>query len=1111
MTPETSEAPPSGRTRRVAAWLPLIAASMGAAGATTAFLATARGAASRGERVLSSFDPLFLGFRGRALPFLETVWQSRTAIGVAVAVTALALALLALRKGFRAGAPVALGALAAGVATWGQLLLVGGRLLTGWWLYGLAVALSAAAGALAPLADLPGVPRLPPPDEPSGPDERRRAPPDRGEAALLFALLLLALLSRGWALNELPKSFDAEMISTQTESRTAFGIAEFVRTEFVGTSNGLVTLLTNRAVFALFGVSITAIRVTALLWGLLGVGLFWGLARRLVGGRWGPAGMTLLFVAAPEQLFWSRSEVSIFSPVAVIGLLFALAGLSMTRRFRPAPVLLLGLLTPACRFFYTAAHVLVAYPLLLANHALLLVRGALRRAFASLPTLITGIGLWILSVSAAAAVVSGHFTFIDPARVRGEEAWRAGLPADARASDVVRAQAGRLLRNLASVAEGLTYHESYVTHWTQRVWVSPPHNTTILMGLAVLSALGLGFLLGQPRERRSALLLLWLGLGLLPGCLSDEPDARRNAVIFTPLLLVAGIFVVALVRLSRARAGRAGGLLATGLAGFSLLGVAAAGFASHLLLPVGPVAADEEIRFAAPLFAKSDTVLHNLYYRDGKTIAFGQLDRLLSSSGPCYQYIERSGLFRAALAPECDFREEVFRLTLSPEAIAARRAAAAPRRIGYLLSDKPPGRRLLALLEAIHPKAGVEEKSFEEAGESLFAVVTDRTELGEALRPERESGVVRGGFLVPRDGWWEVRAAGCPGARLAVGTEAWDGRPTRPLLSGVHTFSLVPSASCADPLRLVLGDAQNGESLEPLLVSPRVAALAEARAPETTLIPGWSSATRLANLKSAVSDLAADGSGRICALTRRGDIWEIVCFDAEGRETGRARADLPRFLSPGSIGLAEGSVVVHAWNVVEIYDGALRRTARWELPPGIMALKMAPLPDGRLAFLTSRAALEVFSRDGRAEGSLSTWNGGKGRFETAVGLAVGRDRFLAVAELSGEIHIFRLPPAGFPPEFVRTLRPELLADPSAEDLGGIAFDGPGRIVVPYSGERPPLFLDLEGRRLMAARASTDLLSQGPVSPHRFVSTPAALYAIDRPEPVLWRVRRAEVH
>jgi len=1077
--------------------------------ATAAVLVSGSRAAARGERVLGGLDPLFLGFRRLALPLLETVWERRTGLGAALIAACAVLAFLALRKGLRSGAPVALGAAAAALATAGQLLLVAGRIVAGWLFYGAGVAAAAAAGALAPLAAVPSVPALPRPDVPPGPEERPGKPPGRRESAVLLALLLLALLTRAWALNELPASFDAEMISTQTQSRTAFGLSEFVRSEFVGTSNGVVTPLTNRAVYAALGTSITSMRVTALLWGLLAVGLFWGLARRLLAGLAGPAAATLLFVAAPEQLFWSRSEVSIFAPMAVIGLLLAHAGLSMTRRFRAGPVLVAALLTPVSRLFYTAAHVLVVYPFLLGGHALLAVKGAARRAAASLPVLALGIGLWILSVSAAQALVSGRFEFVHPARVRGEAAWRAGLPPEAGAVEVASAQASRLLANLRSVAAGLTYHEGYSTHWTQRAVVSPPHNTTIGMGLAILAAAGLGWLFGQPRDRRSALLLLWLGLGLLPGCLSEEPDARRNSVLFAPLLLSAGIFVVALVRLARERAGRAGGLWAAGLGGVSLFGVALAGFASHLLLPVGPLAADQQIRFAAPLFSDGSAVLHGLFYREGKTIAFGQLDRLLRPTGPCYQFVERDGLLQAVLSPSCDYREEVYQLTLPPETIAKRRSAAAPQRIGYLATDEPWGRRLLAILRAVHPAAPVRVERFPAVSETLFAVETDRADLDAARRPETVDGVTTGGFLLPRDGWWDAEVEPpCAGARLVLGADRWDGRGERPLLAGVHPFRLSRPAGCGGPARLVLRDVRDGGRIEPVLVAPRVAALPEARAADAVSVPAFGAATPFVRFPFLPSDVARDATGRVWALGMSDFAWQLVAVDAEGRETGTARPDLPRDPSTGTLALSpDGGAATLALNVVELYDAELRRTARWELPPGVVASDALFLPDGRLLVVTNQNRLDLFTPGGRLEESFVSWSGDTGRFAAPVGVALGPAGLLAVAEASGDVELFHLSSSGFPAVHLRTLHPETGAAPFTNDLRGIAFDGEGRLLLPYNPERPPLRLDLEGRRLLSATAAGDLSAKGFGSPYRFLETPEGLLVLDRREATLWSVAR----
>ena len=57
-------------------------------------------------------------------------------------------------------------------------------------------------------------------------------------------------------------------------------------------------------------------------------------------------------------------------------------------------------------------------------------------------------------------------------------------------------------------------------------------------GLLVIAVLGLGYLLGQAYERRAFALLLWVGLGLLPAILSNDPVGRRMSVMFPALYVV---------------------------------------------------------------------------------------------------------------------------------------------------------------------------------------------------------------------------------------------------------------------------------------------------------------------------------------------------------------------------------------------------------------------------------------------------------------------------------------------------------------------------------------------------------------------------------------------
>jgi hypothetical protein len=374
-----------------------------------------------------------------------------------------------------------------------------------------------------------------------------------------------------------------------------------------------------------------------------------------------------------------------------------------------------------------------------------------------------------------------------------------------------------------------------------------------------------------------------------------------------------------------------------------------------------------------------------------------------------------------------------------------------------------------------------------------------------------KDGVTSGGFLLPRDGWWEVALEpACAGARLAVGAEGWDGRGERPLLAGIHTFRLVRPVSCGGPARLVLRDARDGGRLEPVLVAPRVAALPEARAPGAVAVSGYGAATAVFRFPFLPSDVGRDRTGRIWALGMNELAWQLVAVDAGGSEVGKARPDLPRDPSTGTLALSpEGGSAVLSLDAVELYDAALRRTARWELPPGVVASDALFLPDGRLVVVVNQRRLDLYTRDGRLLESFVSWDGGAGRFVAPVGVALSPSGLLAVAEDTGDVELFRLSPDGFSPVHLRTLHPEPGAVPFANDLRGIAFDGPERLLLPYNPERPPLLLDLEGRRLLSATPEGDLSAKGFGSPYRFVGTPESLCVVDRTDATLWSVARPE--
>jgi 4-amino-4-deoxy-L-arabinose transferase-like glycosyltransferase len=214
----------------------------------------------------------------------------------------------------------------------------------------------------------------------------------------VFVLTAAGLLLRAYALNELPAGFDSETVSSMIESRTAWGIRRYFDSSFLTTAPGMIHILTQRATFALFGTSPYSVRLASLLWGVAAVPLFYWLMRRIA-GRAPATFMTAIFVVAPEQLYWSRTENAFFGPVSVLAIITTHLGLGMVERLSLRATLAAALWMPVCRFFYIPSFVLFVYPLALFAHALLFVRRAWRKAWYAVPVLAAGIGLWFYGLS----------------------------------------------------------------------------------------------------------------------------------------------------------------------------------------------------------------------------------------------------------------------------------------------------------------------------------------------------------------------------------------------------------------------------------------------------------------------------------------------------------------------------------------------------------------------------------------------------------------------------------------------------------------------------------------------------------------------------------------
>jgi hypothetical protein len=1078
--------------------------------------------------VLSSLDPAAEWVKKSGGFLLNWLWRNADTVGKVVTGVALALGVVGVVVGRRRAVPLVLLLAGASLATWGQVSLWRGRLGPGAWLYVGGMVCAAAVGVLRPLRSLPGVPPLPPltePVQPETPASGEPKPMAATEWAVLLALTLLGLFLRGYALTELPNFFDEETIGVLTGSYTGYGIREYMRTELLGTGNGVFHVLTHFVLYHLFGPSVFSIRLAALLWSVAAIPLLYWLVRRLAGTTAAFAA-TLLFVAAPEQLYWGRSEDSFFAPVMAVALVTAHLGLTMVRRFSPRAVLAAALWMPACRFSYTPSFVLFTFPLLLAGHAVAFVRGMWQKLRYVVPILAFGVLLWIFSLSMLEFALAPErgWRFINPATVRGVAAWRQDVPPDAGLFEVAQLQAVRISRNVGHVLAGMTYHANYASHWYIRTHMSPDRNTSISAGLAVLSALGVGYLLGQLHDRRAALLLGWVAIGLLPGAMSDDPDARRISIIFPALPAIAGIFVAVAARLFREGSRREESalpkfpLLSSGCLVARVTSVALAcavaltaftSLASHLLIPLRPLSPDADVRFSRPLYEHCNVVLHNLRYRAGHTVELGNLDTLLRSGPPrCSQLVEEKDWPGAALDPRCDFSDGFFSYVLSQEDRKARAKELRPTRVGYLLRETPESRPHIDLLTRLYPSAERSELKASNPGDNLIAIEVPMSLIKGLRAPELAGTTMRGSLLLPADGWYRFRLKpDCAEAKLVVAKRPEPTHAPRPLLAGLYPFeATLPSAGCKFPSEVRTQDLRRAASEKtPLLLSP--AAARQSAAPPVFAISGWGDATVFAKAPGQPADIGVDAKGAVYVLLRIGGAWEVYRFGKDGKVEGTFRTGLP-VAAPASIAVdGEGTCVLSGASEVEIHDRSGKRLASWKVPYDQGPSDLAFWRDGRLLFcFPSRNSVQLFSRGG-TPGETLQLRTGKNPMASPIGVAVSSNGKLLVVDEKGRAHLFQSRIDNFAPRRVATFQVAYPEVPFVPDLKGCAFDGPNRLLFPHRSRSAPLVYNLEGRRVLAATPGRDLSAKGFQRACGFSTAGDTLYVIDADALAVLKVSR----
>lgn len=1109
--------------------------------------------AARGDRVLGVLEPVADALRVSGCDAGTWAVVHGSLVGWAVTGAAAVTALVGLAVEGRRAWPLLMLTGALSLGAWGQILLFAGRTAAGVWCYVGGLLCAAILGAVRPLCVLPGIPQLPALDGATAPPEEAGA---RGhwawEAALVLALAFVGLIARVYALAELPYHFEREMIASMIMSRSVWSVGAYLGKFFLGVSAGIVHLLPGPLFFGVFGSSVYTIRLVSAFFGFVAIPLVYCLVRRLV-GIGGAVVATVLLIAAPEQLYWSRIETGGFSPMALFALLTALLSLSMVRRFSPATVFAMALWMPVSRFFYVPCWVMLASPPLLYGHSIFFVRRAWRRAWYVVPLVVGGVVLWIVSLSVVQSVVNrAPWRFVHPAMLFGGPLWRRpdapAFGAD-QLVELLRWHVAGMTKQLSRVVGGLWYGDGWMfSQWFTRTCVTPDHPTVLNPAVAVLFALGLGYLCGQIHRRRAWLLLVWVVLALLPAIMSEEPSTRRQALLLPAVPVVAAVFVAAAVALVRAGAGRWAARLTSGVLSVVVAAIAAVSLGSHYGIATGVSWIPHITPFARPLFASGDLIVHNLDQRI-YSILLGNLDEFLAAPA-CVQELAGKSWLAAALAPPCPFEGTMYDLTIPPERRALLRRTYAPRHLSFLFDANTESQPFLDFLRGLYPAAETRTDRFvdilqrEQTTVSLTvdwaAVRALRSPVLVAASPEdRPAGietallngvtlavasgdagqgaagtalVVRGGLIVERAGWYNFAVGGaCPGAMLTVDGAAFPAADGWAMVDGVHEFELrIPSrADCAPPLDILTRGEESapmGAVNPAMVVSPALASAASVRAPKATTYPGYGEARVVATWPGGHGlDLAADAEGGVVIVTLGPEGLLMRRFDRQGNEAAKWKPPVPPDREWYRLAADRaGFSYLLASTEVSVYDRSGRPVGVWPVPVGESPTDLAVTPDGHvLVALPARDSLAVFAREGVLKGEIRLLGDQVAPLSRPVSVAVEAGGAMAVVQSDGRARLFRWGVDPLKPEPLREF--QMFRGGSLTGVARVDFDGPARLLVSDASRKAPMVFDAGGERLLAAAPARDLLSRsfGPIIGLRAAADGLYLLTEDR----VWQVGR----
>jgi hypothetical protein len=761
------------------------------------------------------------------------------------------------------------------------------------------------------------------------------APTGRLDILAVAALTLLTMLYGFNAVNQHPQYFFHEQIPHFIHATSLWGVKEYmIGGGFYGNAPGAVHVLVMYCLGLFLGGSLLTVRVTAVLGAVVTVPVFHLFVRRYFGTVAALVATTLM-VTSPTHIWFGRTDDNFFIYVPLLAVVMAWS----TRRaletgggLRWTLVVALMFLS---RFVYAAGQLGWMLPVGLVVHALVFGRptdpcdenpesrgGAgiqPRRPWAGLAAVVVGVLLWTFSVSIVLGLLRGDVRWISPLMTHGVAAWDAS-EAGASLWDKANLSIGVMLGNLRRLGMGLFWNTSYGELFWYR-WSQLPHRSVWLVSAAAALVIpACGLVVGRVRRSRSAMLVVWMAVAIIPGCLSSGLGVRRVLMLFPALYAVIGFYLAAVLGPAAAPQASLVRRIGIGAVTVFVLVNSIVGLNSGLNAPAHTPGMLRHARFLGPVFKRHDLIIHALDPRHESTIVyfshrlFDDPDRLIA-----VQNEPRERWPDAVLNPEfradsgfyrhLGFQEQAERLARSHQ----------PESVAIVVHDVPENQRSKVFLGELFKDGVISSCCSDLPGAGLWVIELAIGQIEEAARPEGRwnsrrfeelfsralpgvrvnvrrdpdaaDPIILGGLKVPESGWYYLNWDPRCGAGVEVDGRAVAAETPVSLVEGVHGFSveIADVEGCEDGLDMVWSRYPEREPTSLTnteLWGPRVASVAARRLEKVTPFAGHGERVAFVSGLPGVWDMAGLPEKGLAVLCVNLGVWTVHRYDPVGSDLG---------------------------------------------------------------------------------------------------------------------------------------------------------------------------------------------------------------------------------